>query len=349
MSTSINIRIKIVLLMAKFESPVMVRRKLQLEFGQDTPSEDTISRTFHRFCETGTVEDRSRSGRPSTIDEEKVDEVHDFCTTESTTSVRAVAAACSIPRTTAYRIMTEYLSLKPYKAKFVQQIYEEDMQDRVEMCQTLIPMLEDKTIQDNMFFSDESTFYLNGFVSKHNIRYWCETNPHATVETVMNSPKVNVWCALSKNQLIGPFFFDEDTINGESYLAMLQSFFVPEVKRLKKVRSIIFQQDGAPPHFSRDVRQFLSQTFPDRWIGRGGPIRWAPRSPDLTPLDFFLWGHVKNKVYKTPVDDISDLKQRIEEEINSISKNILSNVFANILKRMNLCVSVDGDHFEHLL
>ena len=163
MSTSINIRIEIVLLMAKFESPIMVKRKLQPEFGQDTPS-----------------------------DEEKVDEVRDFCRTESTTSVRAVVTAYSVPRTTTHRITTEYLSLKPYKAKFVQQIYEEDMQDRVEMCQTLIPMLEDNTTQDNVFFSDEATFYLNGVVNKHNIRYWCETNPHATVETVMNSPKVNV-------------------------------------------------------------------------------------------------------------------------------------------------------------
>ena len=75
----------------------MVKRKFQPELGQDTSSEDTIRRTFQRFCETGTVEDLYRSGRPSTIDEEKVDEVRDFCRTESTTSVRAVATVCSIP------------------------------------------------------------------------------------------------------------------------------------------------------------------------------------------------------------------------------------------------------------
>ncbi|CAF2265037.1 unnamed protein product [Rotaria magnacalcarata] len=120
-------------------------------------------------------------------------------------------------------------------------------------------MLEDSHMQEDLFFSDEATFYVGGLVSKHNIRYRSETNPHVTIETVMNSPKLNVWCAMSKNKLLGPYFFEDDT-------------------------------DGAPPHFSIDVRRYLDDHFPRRWIVRGGSIRWAPRSPDLTPLDFFLWG-----------------------------------------------------------
>jgi len=165
----------------------------------------------------------------------------------------------------------------------------------------------------------------------------------------MKSPKLNVWCALSKNQIVGPFFFEDDTVDGENYLLMLQNFFLPEVRKLHKVRSIIFQQDGAPPHFARDVRQYLDHQFPQRWIGRGGPIRWAPRSPDLTPLDFFLWGYLKNIIYKTPIKDLNELKMKINNEIKSISKETLCNVFGNISKRMELCIEVDGDHFENLL
>jgi hypothetical protein len=349
MTIPIDIRIKIVLLMAKFESPTVVRRKLQIEFGNKTPSVVSIQATFERFCETGTVEDRERSGRPSTISEEKIDEVRDVIESEPHPSVRVVATACSIPPTTAHRIMTEYLSLKPYKVQFVQELYEEDLQDRIEMCTILIPMLQDKNTQENLFFSDEATFYLHGLVNKHNIRYWSESNPHVTIETVMKSPKLNVWCAMSKNHLIGPFFFEDDTVNGENYLTMLQNFFMPEVRKLHKVRSCIFQQDGAPPHFARDVRQYLDDQFPQRWIGRGGPIRWAPRSPDLTPLDFFLWGHLKNIVYQSPIKDLNELKMKIKNEIKSISKDTLYNVFENISKRMKLCIEVEGNHFENLL
>ncbi|EZA48500.1 hypothetical protein X777_12995, partial [Ooceraea biroi] len=48
-------------------------------------------------------------------------------------------------------------------------------------------------------------------------------------------------------------------------------------------------------------RNILNESFPDRWIGRGGRISWPARSPDLTPLDFFLWGHLKNEVFLTRV------------------------------------------------
>lgn len=56
-----------------------------------------------------------------------------------------------------------------------------------------------------------------------------------------------------------------------------------------------FQQDGAPPHYSVAVRNYLNNTFPERWIGRRGTIEWPPRSPDLTPLDFFYGATLRVK------------------------------------------------------
>lgn len=170
--------------------------------------------------------------------------------------------------------MTEYLSLKPYKVHFDQKLHGEDFQDRMEMCHTLLPMWRNREIQENVSSSDEATIYVNGFLNKHKIRYWCKTNPHGTLETVMKSPKLSVWCTLSKNQLIGPFFFADDTVNTKNYLPMLQSFFLPAMKRLSKARSIAFQQDGAPANFTRDVRDFLDQNFRNRWMGRSDSIRW---------------------------------------------------------------------------
>jgi len=48
----------------------------------------------------------------------------------------------------------------------------------------------------------------------------------------------------------------------------------------------------------------LNERFPDAWIGRGGPIPWPPPSPDLSPLDFFLWGYFKNLVYAEKIRNI---------------------------------------------
>ncbi|KAJ8947676.1 hypothetical protein NQ318_009560 [Aromia moschata] len=55
--------------------------------------------------------------------------------------------------------------------------------------------------------------------------------------------------------------------------------------------NICFQHDGAPPHKTRIVQQYLNETYGENWIGINRPTPWAPKSPDLTPLDFFLWGN----------------------------------------------------------
>ena len=70
-------------------------------------------------------------------------------------------------------------------------------------------------------------------------------------------------------------------------------------------------------HFNvgRDVTTFLVETFPGRWVGRGGPTAWPPGSPDLTPLDIFAWGVIKNVVYRRKVRDLTDLRQRIIEAV----------------------------------
>ncbi len=85
-------------------------------------------------------------------------------------------------------------------------------------------------------------------------------------------------------------------------------------------------KDGAPAHFSKAVRSWLNENFRDRWIGRGGPFSWAPRSLDLIPLDFFLWGLIKTNIYKTKVKDIDDLKIRTTEKIEAIEKETSCNI-----------------------
>jgi hypothetical protein len=122
----------------------------------------------------------------------------------------------------------------------------------------------------------------------------------------MNSPKLTVWCAMSSNEIVGPFFFEELTVDSEDYLNMLKNFFYPFLQKKKITNKIIFQQDGASIHFSKRVRSWLNEKFDNRWIGRGGAISWAPRSPDMTPLDFFLWGHIKTNIYKINVRDLDD-------------------------------------------
>ena len=78
---------------------------------------------------------------------------------------------------------------------------------------------------------------------------------------------------------------------------------------------ILIQQDGAPPHFSREVKDLLNRNYPNRWIGRQS---WSPRSSDLTPLDFYLWGHMKSLVYTVSPTNEEDLVNKIMDAATAI-------------------------------
>ncbi|GBM95153.1 hypothetical protein AVEN_17586-1 [Araneus ventricosus] len=140
-------------------------------------------------------------------------------------------------------------------------------------------------------------------------------------------------------------------------------------------RSISLKQDGL--------------VDPARWIGRGGPVAWPPRSPDLNPLDFFFSGHMKSVVYETPVHSAEDLLARIVVAADKINTppgilgmysgspgwggrrhffrmlttgkvtspnptggtriDPFERVRLSFLRRCELCNHTRGRHFEHLL
>ena len=62
---TIQERVRIVILMAKYESVTAVKRQLTKEGFQHKPTDQTIRLLYKKFLETGSVEDKVRSGRPN--------------------------------------------------------------------------------------------------------------------------------------------------------------------------------------------------------------------------------------------------------------------------------------------
>jgi hypothetical protein len=108
---------------------------------------------------------------------------------------------------------------------------------------------------------------------------------------------------------------------------------------------------GAPTYFSPAVRDVLSNTDHDRWIGRGGPTAWPPRSPDLNLLDFYLCGHLKFLVYTPPVGRKEALHHCIVDVCQTINicPGISERTRRSMMRRVEACVESYGGHFEHLL
>jgi hypothetical protein len=102
-------------------------------------------------------------------------------------------------------------------------------------------------------------------------------------------------------------------------------------------------------HYTTQAQQVLDRRYPHSWIGCGGPINWPARSPDLTPLGYFLWGHVKNYVYREPVNSLEQLDDRLHEALARITPQMIQGAQVSLIRRARLCIQNDGGHFEQLL
>ena len=155
---------------------------------------------------------------------------------------------------------------------------------------------------------------------------------------------------IGKN-LIGPYII-EGNQNVDLYLDFLTNTLpgLLESVPLNLRSRLVFQQDGAPPHFRITVRAYLEENFGERWIGRGGPTSWPPRSPDLTPLNFYAWGYMKDNVYQEKIQSREHLLHRITLAAEKLRENLdLIDVTQEIRKRLQICQEKNGDHFENFL
>ncbi|GFV10286.1 uncharacterized protein TNCV_3439721 [Trichonephila clavipes] len=179
---------------------------------------------------------------------------------------------------------------------------------------------------------------LNGYVNKQNCCIWSEANPQVYLETPLHPETLTVWYALWALGIIGPYFFKNDeghnvTVNGDRYRAMITNFFIPELNN-HDVQELWFQQDGATCHTARATIDLLKDTFGDRLISRFRPVNWPPRSCDLTPLDYFLWGYVKSLVYADKPQTLDHLEDNIRRIIADIRPQMLEKVLKNWTSRL---------------
>ena len=99
--------------------------------------------------------------------------------------------------------------------------------------------------------------------------------------------------------VLGQYVF-ENNLNGRTYLEIMNNFVFPGLLQNYPAahdenvfENIWWSQDVAPAHRKRVVRDRLTELFPERLVALGHNIKWPARSPDLTPCDIFLWGHLK--------------------------------------------------------
>lgn len=315
------------------------------------PTRQNCWKLFTRFHETGSVADRVRAGRPRTsVLPENLQRVAEHFVEAPSTSQRRAALQLDIPRSSLQRLM-KTLKFKAYRPRLLHALNEDDFDRRSQFCEEfLVRLAADPTLPDRILWTDEASFKMNGLVNRHNSVYWSDTNPHLIVQQELNAPGHNVWAGISSHGIIGPYFF-HGTVTGVTYENMLMEAVIPELQNsdvYQPYEDIIWMQDGAPPHYALSVRARLGEHF-EEWLGRRGTWEWPARSCDLTPMDFAVWGIIKEKVYATKPKSLAHLGGLIEgafEELNE-DRELIKRITNHVTERVNLCLANNGHHFEH--
>lgn len=321
------------------------------------PCKQTIRKIFNKFQEDSNLIRKKRR-----IPQDEDTELNILLTIQENPnkSIRTISTDLrqmqDNVKNTSYGKIQKTLKLagyKPFKIRPTPKLTDRQREKRVEFCREMLGIINNNNnFLQTILWTDESNFATNGMINRKNTRHWATENPHSYREfQYQGRQSVNVWCGILDNKIIGPHFF-EGMLNGNIYLRFLQNQlgdFLDDLP-LARLNQLTFQQDGAPPHNVIGVTNYLTEIF-GNWIGRNGPIKWPPNSPDLTPLDAFLWGTLKDRINANNIENIEHLKLLIRNEINLINTNYpesIRNSLEKLRRTLIKCIEVNGGPVEQL-
>ena len=139
-------------------------------------------------------------------------------------SVRWIAQQVGICLRLAHTILKKHMSLKPYQIQVVQKLELQDCEKRKQFASWFINQCElNHNFTGKIIMSNETHFYIDGSFNKQNCRFWAEHNPQVVQPTHLHSKRIIVWRAITAQEIIGPYFFEDHsgnavTVNAERYL-----------------------------------------------------------------------------------------------------------------------------------
>ncbi|GFV51260.1 uncharacterized protein TNCV_2174471 [Trichonephila clavipes] len=269
-----------------------------------------------------------------------------------TNSAREAARRLCLPPSSVRNILRRILQLYPYKLQSCHELLPANTAQRESFAKWAFSKMEqDSTWIFNILWTDEAHFSLHGNVNNHNCPIWVTRE---YTQKPLHSPKGTAWCGFTGSFIIGPFFFETqcpvngwitETVNAHRYLTLLRETLVPCVIQQGQISNVTFMQDGATSHTANPVKVFLILTIgEDRIVSRRCRYPWLPRSPDLTPADFWLSGYLKSRVYLSGASSLSELKDAIRREVSSIHPDVLHSTVAGFVTRLECLLSCGGGH-----
>ena len=254
-----------------------------------------------------------------------------FITPGTHSTSNEIGLQLGISRSSVRRRIIDDLKFRPLKKIKGQKLTDIDCSKRRELAKQLLEVYSEDTM-NNAFFSDEKLFEVQQLYCSN-----CERQ---------GFPKeIMVSVSVSKRGRTPIHFVDLGiSVTGEYYRNRILKKMIPQMNRIAGYKPYLFMQDGARSHTAKDTVEWLNRQL---YLNLLQPQMWPPNSPDLNPVDFFVWAELERRVYKgRKITSIESLKQAIEEEWEQFPQELINKAIDAFPLRLKRCVEAKGRHIE---
>jgi len=216
---------------------------------------------------------------------------------------------------------------------------------RVELCNLLLCSLRNNAAGRLRFFSDEKIFTVDAKINRRNDRWLAHDPEDVPIVSRTKFPaNVHVLSVVSsEGDVMPPHFFNKgENVTKEVYLRVLTNVVKPWMETVSSGKPYVFQQDGAPAHTSHLVQNWLSDNVDMFWSKEF----WPPDSPDLNPLDFYVWSVVERVTNKSRHPNVASLRVAIEATFADMDRDALKRACERFRPRMEAVIQAGGGYIE---
>ena len=314
----------------------------------------TVKLWVQRFRDTGDVQDKERSGRPSSG--LAAPDVVQLLAAEIRAGSSCPQMKCTLNSVKGISVHHETVRAfvkgnlaRPLRPKRKPGLTAKQRQKRLEYCKKWVGKCH-----DNVVMSDSKIFVLCPKGVGHKV--WVLYGDKAPEkQAYRNCTRLHAYAAVSrwgKTELFltagtTGFKCESKGVTAKLYTELLGQQLIPACRQLMQHRPVrqrnkpwIFQQDGAPAHKARSTQTWLKQQ------ADFSVMEWPPNSPDLSWIEN-VWGLVASRLEMRANLTPSTFQQAVHEEWEKIPHNTLVNLHDSMKRRMQACIINKGGHTKY--
>jgi len=263
---------------------------------------------------------------------------------DPTASIRSMAKDLGVSEKTIRRSVGD-LGAFSYVRRKRQLLTEATKARRVEKGRKLLNWLKSNSSTVRIF-SDKKNWTVDQARNSRNDRYlaYCVDEVPPINATKHPQSAMMLGVVSSDGKKMPPYWFPKGLkVGTQEYLHVLQTVVKPWIDQNYPNGGYVWQQDSAPSHKSKQTQDWCKANLKKFWPW----TIWPPSSPDLSPLDYGIWGNVERKACARSHRNVDELKASVEEHWASMEEDFIKRTCSAFRPRLEAMLEAGGGHFEN--